>query len=79
MIAFATIAMQAKGTFTHQNKVQFNTYSEPIGIDNRCTGCISHKIEDFDGPLVKSTRAVKGFGGSRTSDENRYNHMEVVR
>jgi hypothetical protein len=66
--AFATIAMQAKGTFAHQNKAHFNTDSEPIGIDNWCTGCISHKIEDFEGPLILSTRAIKGFGGSRTLD-----------
>jgi hypothetical protein len=68
MIAFAAIAMQAKGTFAHQDSIHFDTDSEPIGIDNRCTGCISHKIKDFDGPLIESTRAIKGFGRSRTSN-----------
>jgi hypothetical protein len=68
MIVFAAIAMQAKGSFAQQERTHFDTDSEPIGIDNRCTGCISHKIEDFEGTLVDSTRAIKGFGGSRTSN-----------
>jgi hypothetical protein len=66
MLVFAAVAMQASGTISQQNKIHFDTDSEPIGIDNRCTGCISHRIEDFDGPLVNSNRSIKGFGGSKT-------------
>ena len=68
LLAIAAIAMQAKGSHIHENRIHFDTDSEPIGIDNRCTGCISHKIEDFDGPLIESNRAIKGFGGSRTAN-----------
>ena len=46
--------------------VRFNTDSAPIGVDNRCTACISHAIEDFEGPLEECNRAIKGFGGTRT-------------
>ena len=52
----------------YNNRVIFDTDSYPIGIDNRCSGCISHKIEDFVGPLVDSARTIKGFGGSRTTN-----------
>ena len=67
IVALAAIAMQA-GSYANENQIQFDTDSEPIGIDNRCTGCISHKIEDFDGPLIESDRSIKGFGGSRTTN-----------
>ena len=64
MLAFAAVAMQAHGP--QQNaSIPFDTDSEPIGVDNRCSGCISHRIEDFDGPLIDSNRSIKGFGGSR--------------
>jgi hypothetical protein len=64
-LAFAAVAMQANGGL-NDNQTAFDTDSSPIGIDNRCTGCISHRIEDFEGPLQESNRAIKGFGGSRT-------------
>jgi hypothetical protein len=38
----------------------------PISIANRCTGCISYQIEDFEAPLQEGNRAIKGFGGTRT-------------
>jgi hypothetical protein len=60
LFCFAAVAMQANGSF--------DTDSEPIGVDNRCTGCISNYIEDFVGPLEDSKRSIKGFGGSRTSN-----------
>ncbi len=64
-LAFAAVAMQANGGLD-DNQTAFDTDSAPIGIDNRCTGCISNRIEDFEGPLQKSNRVIKGFGGTRT-------------
>jgi hypothetical protein len=66
-LAFATVAMQGTGGLK-DNHTSFDTDSAPIGIDNRCTGCISHRIEDFEGPLQESNRAIKGFGGTRTTN-----------
>ena len=67
IIALIALVMQAEGNrVSQQQQVRFDTDSEPIGIDNRCTGCISHRIEDFDGPLIDSGRAIKGFGGTKT-------------
>ncbi len=67
--AVATVAMQANGMQSNylETMVTFDTDSVPIGVDNRCTGCISNRIEDFEGPMVESSRAIKGFGGSRTT------------
>ena len=43
----------------------FDTDSALVGIDNRCSGCISHKREDFPGDVVECHRTIKGFGGTR--------------
>ncbi len=46
----------------------FDTDSKPIGIDNRCTACISHDATDFVGDILPSNRWIKGFGGSKTTN-----------
>ena len=48
------------------NQVAFDTDSSALGIDNRCSACISHKIGDFIGPLTDVKRSIKGFGGAVT-------------
>ena len=48
-----------------QRVSRFDTDSESIGIDNRCSACISHRIEDFIDNPQESNRAIKGFGGTR--------------
>ena len=45
------------------NITRFDTDSRCIGIDNRCSTCISHCIDDFTGPLNDVNRLIKGFGG----------------
>lgn len=67
-LAFAAIASlpATQGHGHYRNQMIFDTDSGPIGVDNRCTGCISHRIDDFEGPLADSDRAIKGFGGTRT-------------
>jgi hypothetical protein len=66
-LAFSAVAMQGTGGL-NDNHTSFDTDLAPIGIDNRCTGCISHQIEGFEGPLQESNRAIKGFGGTRTTN-----------
>ena len=66
LMACSVIAMSAD----HQERYTeeggpFDTDSSLIGIDNRCSACISHKREDFLGSLVECHRSVKGFGGAR--------------
>ena len=65
--AFTVLAMQASSTIG-ERVTQFDTDSVPIGIDNRCSACISHKAEDFIGELKDTTKTIKGFAGSRTTN-----------
>ena len=58
------LAMAAEGADSFEHQMTFDTDSIPIGVDNRCTGCISHQIEDFEGPLIDTGQQIKGFGGS---------------
>ena len=45
--------------------VLFDSDAKQIGIDNRCSACISHDINDFVGPVVKSNKVIKSFGGQK--------------
>ena len=65
-MAMTVLAMQANATIATERTTQFDTDSETIGIDNRCSGCISHVKEDFVGKLRPTDRVVKGFAGTRT-------------
>ena len=40
VITMTVLAMQANATIATERKTQFDTDSETIGIDNRCSGCI---------------------------------------
>ena len=61
------MALQSK-TGQYTNNIRFDTDSAPIGIDNRCTACISHVAQDFIGPLKDTGRTIKGFAGSQTKN-----------
>ena len=36
-----------------------------IGVDNRCSACITHVCEDMPGELVPCHCSIKGFGGAK--------------
>jgi Reverse transcriptase (RNA-dependent DNA polymerase) len=61
------IAMEHRTNGKSLNMATFDTDSRSIGIDNRCTACISDNTKDFIGELKPSMREIKGFGGSRTT------------
>ena len=65
IVALTVLAM-ATHTRATERKVYFDTDSEWVGVDNRCSGCISHVRSDFVGELRESNRVIKGFGGTRT-------------
>ena len=46
--------------------VQFDCDSVTVGIDNRCSGCISHEATDFVGRLKNTNKTIRGFGGITT-------------
>ena len=43
--------------------VKFDRDSKLIGIDNRCSACISPGIDDFIGKVTKTDKTIRGFGG----------------
>ena len=67
--AMSILAMQASATIAKEREVRFDTDSSHIGVDNRCSACISHDATDFEiGTLKPCNRIVKGFGGSRVTN-----------
>ena len=46
----------------------FDTEAKPLGVDNRCSACISTYIKDFIGPLEDTNKTIKGFAGARTNN-----------
>ena len=50
----------------HTTNASFDTDSGRVGIDNRCSSCMSNKSSNFDGELRPVKRVITGFGGSRT-------------
>ena len=64
ILAMTIRTMHAHTAVATERPVAFDTDSETIGVDNRCSGCISHAVrEDFVGPLKKTNKIVEGFGG----------------
>ena len=57
-----------KGPPTKPRQAVMDTDSFDIGVDNRASRCISHRIEDFDGPLRPCRRRVRGWMGSESTD-----------
>jgi len=63
MLAWSAVAMLATQT-TQSRHIMFDIDSNPIGIDNRCSACISHCLENFVDPPVPTDCVIKCFGGS---------------
>ena len=72
VIAFPIMALMAnqKSTYTiaQQRNAKFDTDSKSIGVDNRCSACISNDIDDFIGNVTDSKRTIKGFGGTNINN-----------
>ena len=49
-------------------EVTFDTDSNAIGFDNRCSACISNKIEDFEGPVKLTNRTIKAFAEGKVAN-----------
>ena len=68
ILAMSVIAMRDEGPEAchGEHNIQFDTDSEAFDVNNRCSGCISHKIEDFVGVPKNSHGTIKRLGGTRT-------------
>ena len=68
VLADVALACPTKQKATKERIVKFDTDAKPIGVDNRCSACISPYIEDFIGPLEDMNKTIKGFAGVRTNN-----------
>jgi len=62
ILALQVLALTATGAHRPE-RVCFDTDSRSIGIDNRCSACISHDIADFVDTPRPIPGTIKGFGG----------------
>ena len=68
IMANVALACPAKQIASQERIVKFDTDAKPIGVDNRCSACISPYIEDFIGPLEDTNKTIKGFAGARMNN-----------
>ena len=68
ILANVALACPVKQIASKERTIKFNTDTEPIGVDNRCSACISPYIEDFIGPLEDTNKTIKGFAGAKTNN-----------
>lgn len=66
VIAYSALCQSANAKANRQLTTQLDSDSYPIGIDNRCSACISCEIQDFVGEVYETKVTIKGFGGTRT-------------
>ena len=59
------VCMPAKSGQSKSSNMIFDTDSGDVGVDNRCTACMSNVETDFVGDLIQVKKWVKGFNGSR--------------
>ena len=61
----AIIAMSTQQNYNVSKAIPFDTDSQMIGVNNRCSACITHVREDMPGELVPCHQSIKGFGGAK--------------
>ena len=64
----AIITMSTCQTCHISKSIPFDTDSQMVRIDNRCSACITHVCEDMPGELNLCHRSIKGFGGAKVWD-----------
>ena len=61
----AIIAMSTRQNYNVSEAIPFDTDSQTIGVDNRCSACITHVCADMPGELIPCHQSIKGFGGAK--------------
>ena len=61
----AIIAMTTRQNYNVSEAIPFDTDSQMIGVDNRCSACITHVRADMPGDLTPCHQSIKGFGGAK--------------
>jgi hypothetical protein len=67
VLAMAVMMAMESSREKRANAAHFDTDTTTIGVDNRCTACISDKREHFMDNLILGRKVIKGFHGSRTT------------
>ena len=68
LIVMSVMVMRTENMSIKEHKAYFDTNSKSISIDNQCSACILHDLNDFVGEVHKSDRVIKGFAGTRTTN-----------
>jgi hypothetical protein len=66
--AMSLLAMATQTGKPLPRHFKVDTDSNTIGVDNRCSACISDRLEDFLYPPQPCQRTIKGFGGAKTTN-----------
>jgi hypothetical protein len=66
-LAMSVVASQSVDGVNFERQVRFDTDSHFIGIDNRCSKCISPDPLDFIGKVENMNITITGFGGSKVT------------
>jgi hypothetical protein len=64
-LAMSSVAMQSAAKPLSEREVRFDSDSHLVGIDNRCSKCISPDPLDFVGKVEDTSTSITGFGGSK--------------
>ena len=65
LYAMAVLAMASPNSLPRTEGAPYDSDSRLVGVDNRCSGCITHQRADIPGTLKECNRVIKGFGGTR--------------
>ena len=68
LLGNVALTCPAKQINTQERIVRFDSDAKPIGVDNRCSACISPYTDDFIGPHEDTNKTIKGFSGARTDN-----------
>ena len=68
LLGNVALACPVKQITTQERIIRFDTDTKPIGVDNRCSACISPYIEDFIGSLEDTNKTIIGFASARTDN-----------
>jgi hypothetical protein len=61
------VASQSADGVHSEREVRFNMDSHSIGIDNRCSKCVSPGPLDFIGKVQNTNRTIVGFGALKVT------------
>ena len=76
----AMVSTKSEGERIHENVAKFEFNSAKAGIDNRCSACISHGINDFEVPVTKIEPIHQIIWGTKCHECLQVHYcMEMVR